>query len=456
LLGTALAPLALGAVLRALGREPLAPRWLAALTLAALIGTYTEIAPLIGPALVVAVLARRRPDQIAAVKAAVAVLAVAVVAAPLVWVRAVRSLLLLGGLPSDSFPTAFAGAPSWVVLGRFLGVAGPSASGVSIALLVLATTFVLAGVVSALVLSARRWFYLTVILTGLVLSVYLVTVRQRPYTQQRLVQLLLPLVLIVAAVGWDRLWRLQAERERVGPGRRRDRPPVRARITVAVGLAGALTLTLANCAVDHDMNLPAQARKRHVGPEFAEAANWLRKIGGPGGRNASVLVGDFFSQLWITDALRGEPDVSYPTLYVSYQGQNSYWNGRPRRWLLTDRNAVRSVDPGVVRHRNSRFALLDLSRGEAVVAVPADEAGQNSVLVLRSSRGPQDVELRGATRPRLSTDIAAMPGYGHLLAPGELHAGVTSLQVDLGDEVARRMVLSDRQFYFMLQGVAGG
>ena len=455
LLGTALVPLALGAVLRAVGRDPLVPRALAGLALSALVGTYTEFVPLIGPALVVAVLLRPCRDMVAALRSAVVVLAFALAAAPLVWVRAVRSLLFLGGIEADNFPSAFHQAPLHVIAGRFLGIAGFDAPTVSISLLLVLVAFVVVGLVAAVALTGRRWFYAALLLVGLLLAVYMVTVRERPYTQQRVVQLWLPLVLLVTAAGWDRLWRIVRERGATGSGRRRRRPARRPIAVAAAGLTGAGVFIVGNGVVVHDRELAAKARERHVGPEFAQAAGWVRELGGDEGDEAAVLVADFFSQLWITDALRDETEVSYPSLHPSYQYQLSYWDGNIRRWLLTDRRGIRTVDRGVVVRKNARFALLDLSRGRAVVAVSADVFGQNSYLVLDSARGPSEVGLVGTTRARAETDVAPSPGYGDPVDPDELRPGTTVLRLELDDGWVR-IVLSDSEEIFVLQSVRFG
>lgn len=451
LLGTGLALVALGAVVRAVGRDPLAPRWLAGLALTALIGTYTEFTPLVAPALVVAVLVRPSRELPAALRSAVLVLAVAVAAAPLAWLRALRSLLFLGGIASDTFPSAFHDAPLGVIVGRFLGAMTADDSSAPIAVVALLAAFVTVGVVGALVLSRRRWFFLTLLAVGIGLSVYFVTVRDRPYTQQRVVQLFLPLLLLVVAVGWDRLWCAARTRGSRWAGRRSRPPRLRPRTVVAAaGLTGAALFLVANAVVDARMDLPEKAKERHVGPEFAQAARWVRAVGGDDGERVDVLVGDFFSQLWITDALRDEPEVSYASLFVSYQGTTSYWDGEPRRWLLTDRWAIRDVDPGVVVHRNARFALLDLSKGKAVVAVPGDEFAQNSVVVLRSESAPTTVRLEGATRDRAPSDPPTQRSYGEVL---DVPTGATELEVDLTTSVRRRVILSDADDVFMLAGV---
>jgi hypothetical protein len=456
LLGTVLLPLALGAVVRALGRDPLVSSVMAGVILTSLVGTYTELLPLIALALVVAVLARRPREVPRALAAAIVMLVAAFVVAPLVWVRAVRSLVFIGGITVEGMPSSFRGAPLPVILGRFLGLAGPGDLDVSGLAVGLGVALAAVGILATLL--SRRWpFYLALVLPGAILSIYLVTVRERPYTQQRVVQLLLPLVLLVVVAGWDALWTTAQRRTRAGPGRRRTTPG-RARpatLVAVVGALGATAFVVSNGVTDHDMQLTEVAKTRHVGPEFAEAARWIRDDGGADGDRTAVLVGDFFSQLWITDALRDSPDVAYPALFTSYQAATSYWDGEPRRWLLTDSGAIMRVDSGVVVKQNDRFALLDLSKGAAVVVVPADEFGQNSYLVLRSPSAPTEVNLVGSARDRTPTDVAPLPGYGEVIGPDEITPGMTVLRLDLPG-AGLRVVLGNAEDVFQLRKVRFG
>lgn len=452
LMGTALVPLALGSVVTALEHDPLVPRAVAGLCLAALVGTYTEYLPLVAPALVVLVLMRRPSEIPAAVRSSMVLLLAAVVAAPLIWLRAVRSLLFLGSISSDSFPTSYAGAPMTLIVGRFLGAAGPGDATVSAWLVALLVAYALTGLVAAFVLGEHRTFLLVLVGTGLALSVYLVTVRDRPYSQQRAVQLLLPLVLVVAAIGWDRAWSVvRTRRLDNAAGRRRDRPAtsVGARLLTAGALGGAAVFLVSNSLVAHSLHLPAVARDRHVGDEFDQAAQWVRSYDGPSGAQTSVVVGDFFSQLWISDRLRGSSGVSYPTLHPSYQGQSSYWDREPRRWLLTDSTALQRVGRDVVVASNDRFALLDLSRGRAVVAVPGDVFGQNSWFIYRSDQGPRAVDLVGVARRRLATDAPVAPkDLGRDVLSSTLAEGEQQVRVVLTGKVGRRVVLSDDAWVF--------
>jgi hypothetical protein len=330
-----------------------------------------------------------------------------------------------------------------------------------VVLLVMVGSVTLAGMVAAVVLSGRRWFYGALVLVGCLLAVYMTTIRDRPYTQQRLVQLLLPLVLLVAAAGWDGLCRHTRSRESRAPraGSHLAAPARHIQTSTAlvgVGLAAAASLVVANAHVDDSLDMGTAGRERHVGPEFAEAAGWIRSLGDHQGDEAMVLVGDFFSQLWITDALRDVADVAYPALYPDYQYQNSYWDGQPRRWLLVDRYAIRSVRRHAVVRQNSRFALIDLSRASAVVAVPADVAGQNSYLILRSAKGPSAADLIGSTRARTPTDVPPAPGYGAHVQPSAIGPGTTEVRVEFGDAMARRIVLSDEDAVFVVGDILFG
>ncbi|MEJ7846231.1 MAG: hypothetical protein WKF93_11370, partial [Acidimicrobiales bacterium] len=87
------------------------------------------------------------------------------------------------------------------------------------------------------------------------------------------------------------------------------------------------------------------------------------------GSNVVVTVPRYFDQLWIADALRDRPGVSYGALYPDYFTSASAWDGEPRRYVLIGVDAITDLDPDMVIRSNERFSLVDLRRGEGLIAV---------------------------------------------------------------------------------------
>lgn len=431
LLGITLAAPAIAAVVAAFGRTRSFPLPFAALLLAAWMGTYSEFAPLVVPALLVGVVLRRPAEIPQALRRAAVVLGAGVLIAPLAWANAVRSLLFIGGIGSEGMRSAFTGVSRWALVNRFTGAA-PLTSGVSAraAGIVLALGLI-AGVVAAVALSRRRAFMLVLALTGGGTAYYLVTIKHRPYSQQRTVELWLPLVLLVAVFGYDRLitW-LRGPKEAgvtVNTSRRTAR---------VAGLLVACTLALAWVGVNisTDLKLPwrSAATKRHVDTSFAQAAGWVRAVGGPGGKDVVVATGDFFDQLWITDALRTHRLVSYADLFISYQAYPRFWDGSPRHWLLVDRKVLVHAPPSAIVHSNARFRLLDLSRGPILAVCTADEFYRGNVVVLRSADAPTTVSLVGTVvKRRLGNRAARRAVDGTQLPPGTLTPRTRVITLDV-------------------------
>jgi hypothetical protein len=419
-LGVALAPLALAGVVAALDRR--APVLLAGVLLSGLIGIYTEYTPFVAPALVGATLLRRRDLRGAVVRAA-GVVAAAVLVAPYVWVRAIQSLFGSSRAVEAVSDSPFRDAPAEVILNRLVGV-GPVDAGVtpSNVALVLGSLVVL-GCVLAIGLSRFRGLWIGMLAVGLPFIVWL-SVGQLGYTQRRSIDIVHPLVLVMAVIGWGELLRRITARRDPGPPRagapagdendgetepgtrlidpvpaggsrtagatllaspviagvlsepvttrvvRRTRP----QLPVVVISLGLLATTLVWAGMNARSNLhsfvESDLARRHVDDTFSDAAQWVRDVGGREGQDVSVLVPSFFEQQWIAYELADEARVEYPGVRPSYLRTESYWRGGTDRFLLIGKGVQFDADPGVVVFANARFQMLDLSRGAAVVLAP--------------------------------------------------------------------------------------
>ncbi|MCZ2823774.1 MULTISPECIES: hypothetical protein [unclassified Modestobacter] len=457
-LGIALAPLVLAGVVAALERDRRMPVLLAGLLLSGLVGTYSEYAPFVAPALVAALLLRRSGLGAAAARGA-GVLLAAVAIAPLAWYRAVQGLIGVRGGAADAFPSPFRDAPLHVVLNRLVGVAPAGAGDERSWLAVLLAALVVAGVLLGIVLGPQRGLWLGLLGAALPFIVWL-SVQRLGYTQRRAVEIVLPLVLFIAVVGWVSLVRRLSRRSVTG-GQRQVRV-VRwwAGAPVAVVLAAALLGSLVVFAgVNVRSSLAAFARAdlapRHVDSDFSEARQW---VAAAGEEDVSVLVPSFFDQQWMTLALLDDEQVEYPAIRPDYFRTESFWSGGVDRYWLVGIGVQVDADPAVVVHANDRFRMLDLSRGEAVIAAPygltdwdtglwADGGattvnaqaqalvvrtpgtGSAVTLTLRAPLGePVDVAVGAAGAPPVVVDDLALQPVA---APVELPAGTAPVLVDL-------------------------
>ncbi len=426
LFGVLVMPFAAAAVVSSLGAKPPVPRWLAAIALVAAVGSYTEYLPLVGPALVVALLIRPPRSLLAALKRLPLLLAVAAVAGPFIWYDAVRSLIYLGGVANGV--SVFDGVGSGAILNRFLGTNGVTAPFTAEPMTPVLVAVLAVGVLAALVASRRRPYLLVLAVWPPLLAYYLVELaaRHSGYTQQRVVGLYVPLLMFVTAYGYDRLADVVARFTA-------ERPDALRRglqgVVAAVAVLGLLAFGLVNARADRRQQLTAVALRRHVDPSFSDAASWVRELGGPDGRDVDVLVAEFFDQLWLTDALRREEDTQYPILYTSYMGCNSYWSKSVRRYLLVDRSTFVDADQALVVRSNPRFELLDLSKGPLVAVQQGDEFNNGNWFVLGNSDARRTVTLRGVVRPDDKPHPPRRAPTGARLAPGALTTTTTEITV---------------------------
>lgn len=443
-LGIALVLPVLGCVVAALDRRPPVPLLLAALMLSGVVGTYTEYAPFLAPALAGAVLLRRQGLGRTVARAA-ALLGLAIAIAPLVWWRALGTILGVRGGAADAWPSPFLARPQ-IVINRLVG-AGPLSGGFDLSLIALALgALVFVGMVLAVVLGPQRGMWLGLLAVGLAFLAYL-SVQRLGYTHRRAVEIAVPLALFMCAAGWAAL----VDRLRGRHPASADRPVGRLAPALPMAVTAALLACLvvwtgvnvrSSLASDDDVDLAG----RHVDEAYAEAQGWVEEIGDDG-EAVSVLVPDFFEQHWIAMALADEKAVEYPAVRADYFRTESFWSGGADRfWLVGDGVQV-DADEGVVVETNARFRLLDLEQGEAVVAAPyrlgswyplvlpdsdtatiADGAG---ILVLRSPGGDGDVSLAVRAGPDTPLLVRLEPET----APTELEpvqvTGATDVQVTL-------------------------
>ncbi len=362
----------------------------AALLLAGTAAVYTEYLVFVLPALGAAVLLARKGTRVGAFKRAAAAGAVAVVISPFAWYRGARTMLLgLRGGDQDDRSSWFAHADPWVSIGRALGTEGFYAGSSFRWLTLVALVAAVAALVAALLLRRRDgWLYGLLLFAALYVG-YL-TLAQRGYSQQRAVILLVPLVLVAVALGWEAI----AARVRWHP-----------RVVVAAVLVATVPVIGVNAAVASTDFSVDFAERQQYDEDFDEAVSWVEERGG---KDVLVASPDFFEQLWLAYGMRTEPDTSFADVNSTYLRRDTFWDGEPRRYLLVGSGAAMHADPAAVVASNDRFVMLDTEAGDVVVAVPgqgtwaahADESpaptGQNggAFLVLASPSLAGDYAVR--------------------------------------------------------------
>ena len=449
-LGIALAPLVVAVVVAALDRDRQVPVLLAGLLLSGLVGTYTEYAPFVAPAIAGALLLRRGGLGPAIARAAM-VVGVAVAVAPLAWLRAAQTLIGVRGGAADAWGSPFIVRPT-VMINRLTG-AGPVSGGFEPSVIgFLLAALVVVGAVLAVVLGPHRGAWIGFIGVGAPFVLWL-SLQGLGYTQRRAVELALPLGLFVSVLGWATLVeRLRGSAPEWAARRGADPRRLRAVLPAAVVVI-AVVPVLVWSGVNVRSSLAALAGTdlvaRHVDDDFTEAEEWIGEFGGREGSDVSVLVPAFFDQQWLGVALADEESVEYPTIRADYFRAVSFWSGGTDRYWLVGNGVQVDSDPEVVVRDNDRFRLLDLERGEAVVAAPYLLTGWNTtvqpdgaattigdaqvlvlgtpgaesvVLTLRSeSAVPLDVEITAPGLPPLRAEsVSATPAPFEVpLPPGE-------------------------------------
>jgi hypothetical protein len=368
-LGVSLLLAAIGLIASAMNNEDdRPPYWLAALALTALAGTYTEFGPFAGAAVLGILLFRPRKSYVSALRALGIVVAIALAIGPVIWFRAVKSLFFVGGLATgggsavtsvSDLAVAFLGPYAVIWNGSDSANYGFVATA-SVVVLVLA---VVAGVVLACADAKTRGFAVGVI-AGAVIAV-VVILRSVDYIGDRAVDMLTPLLLAAAVMGW---WtvplRLQLRRS---TGNRR-------RI-----LAGAVAV--AACVAIITVGVAASVRTvnglapyRSVSPAYAEAVGCAISYAGPGGSKVTVATSTLFEQLWLSDSLAEDADAAYPNLrgdlgYRANLSLTSFWDGELDPYLLIGPGAFVADTQASELCSFGQFRVLDMQHN-AVVAVP--------------------------------------------------------------------------------------
>ncbi|GAA0999332.1 hypothetical protein [Subtercola frigoramans] len=370
LLGIALLPLVIAViivVIESTRAERRAPLWLAALLLAALVGTYTEYLPFLAIVLVLIVLVRP-PRQIwPAMLRAVTVLGLSMVMGAVIWYRAVQNLLLVAGVASTGAPVPVsAGRALARLLGPYEpvlvpgpGPAHPLLERIELGLIIAGVTL---GILAAIVGKRSRGLAIGTIVSAVVVAY--IAYRGNDYSAGRGAGLVTPLAIAVAGIGWAGIHSWLKKRSK----------PTTA-LTFSVVAAGlAVLCAFFGVKVTNSFTVDEQSNDQIVTNDYAEAAAWVSGLGSGDGSSVAVATNSLFQQLWVAQALRDVPDVSYVSLrgdlgYRSSLSQLSYWNQTPERFVLVGSGAYADYDPSAVTEQNSTFTLIDLSKS-AVVAVP--------------------------------------------------------------------------------------
>jgi len=436
LLGISLAIAAIGCVIGAAQNR--SPVWPAALIVSGLVGVYTEYALFVAPAIAGGILLHRSNRYLLNLKRALLVLTISILIAPMAWWRGVIALLFHppSGFETNSSP--FIADGLWAAINRVLGVApfssglDPSKSGL------LLGAVVVTGLILALLLARNRGAWWGLLLVGLG-YLAMITVEQRGFTQLRAVLLFTPLALLACAAGWDGL------RRHVGRGRHQY-------WSKAVGWALVPVLVLwvgVNMRTVWAQVNPDYIASRHVNADYLEAADWVAELGGADGTDVSVLVPDFFPQLWIGFLLREDDAVSYPILNPSYFRVGEFWGGELDRYLLVGSGVQVDADPGAIVRSNGTFTLLDTSAGAVTVVAPdglaswfphTQPGGEfsgymgNTLLVLRSPGASENVSVAMSTTEPTAPLSVELVGQDGNVSSAELTNTPQTIPVTVPDQ----------------------
>ncbi|MFV0257144.1 MAG: hypothetical protein ACK5PP_01675 [Acidimicrobiales bacterium] len=363
------------------------PALLTAVVVAALLGSYSEYTSILGVAFAVIIIARAPRHILPAAARGLRIAALTVAVGPVIVWRVVHSLLFLSGVTSEGFGTLYRHVELPLVFARALGTTWPSATMASPVATALVASAVTIGLVSAVILhrSRRLWLGLT---AGAVTTTWYVTVViGSDYSNQRSVEIMQPIMLWAAVVGWtavaDRAAATAAPAPPpvAGPARTatlrtatlRTVAPLGAGLLVATGVWAAVALSGAY-ATRRAMPPLAFLERRAVDPGYDDLTAWADRYGGPAGVDLTVVTSGVEESFWAGDALRHFADVDYPILYPGYQGSPSFTEAPPDgisdRYLLVDRQSFVIPADADALEQNERFLLFDTASQPLTVLSP--------------------------------------------------------------------------------------
>ncbi len=368
LLGTSLLLATIGLITMTMNGGPdRQPHWLSALVLAALAGTYTEFGPFVGAVLAGVLLVRNWRRNPADLRGVGIVLVLTLVMGPVIWFRAIKSLFFVGGLATGG------GSEVMSILDLVISFLGPYASiwrGVDPANLGFLSTAALIAFIAAVVIGMAlacvdrrtRGFAAGVILGALIAVVVLL--RSGDYIGGRAVDMITPLILAAAVMGW---WTVPDLLRRAP-----KRWPAVLASAVAIVVCIGLVAVGARAAI-RTINALAPSF-RTVSPAYSEAAACATARAGEEGADLTVATATLFDQLWLSDALADDPDVAYPNLrgdlgYRANLSLTSFWDGERDPYILVGPGAFVGLNDAGVMCAAGQFELVEM-RGNAVVAVP--------------------------------------------------------------------------------------
>ena len=469
-LGNAFVPLVIGLVVLVVKRDPDGPPlWLASLVLAALAGTYTEFGPFIGLVLASIVLVRPIRQVLPALGRAAAVLGVSVAIAPAVWWRAAKSLLFVGGLAvgRDHEAVGFgdlAGSLTGPYRAILEGTEVLPGGRITVAIISLVLVFVLLGVLAALVPLPTRGLAIGALL-GVALAFYIGS-RGDAYIGARAVDMMTPIVLIAAVVGWSA----------VADGLLALKRGALSTISAAVVLVLAIGVVVTGVAASVRHIVVREAADRHVTQDYEQAAGWLRTHAGDDGAPATAAVATLFDQLWLADATVESPDVAFINLrgdlgYLSDRYLQRFWDGEGDPYVLVGPGAYFDGPDDSIIASNATFRMIRMSDAGAVV-VPIPEDGNWLYTVDGAggitAQGIADVQIlaRGSALSGATLEVSGpedgtvveIEQDGRTLASSEITDGIASLPLDevtLAGPGARvtLSIAGDREAPFTLRGI---
>lgn len=456
LLGIAIVPVTLALLLAAVFEtgpwRP--PVWLVGLSIAGLFATYSEYLPILALGLGAGLLATWFSTGLTvfgrALRKCVHIGLFAVVLAPLAWYNLVRALLLEYRIAGRFSLSPFLDTTGWAVINRYAGVASFQAGGSPSLLGPLICGAILLGVIAALWSAPGRRVAAYVASSAFLIYV-LSFVRPYDYAQLRAIEITLPVVFLGVAVGFHTVFRRIRARSQ----------PLAVVVAAPLGLLLA-AFSIANVQTARETTSSPIVVSRTVDADFSEALGWLRNVVRGKGENLLVLDSHFFQQLWIMYLLREWPQVDYPFIYGDYtkglEGRG-LWDSKLRSYALVGTRDYVDADPGVIMAENNRYRLLDLSKGQALVAMPV--AGFNydqfvperryqlwmedqaRLLVFRTPGYPKRAVLSGMGLPELSPlDLRASNPDGAILGDSSVTGDPSRLILELPEQVLNEVVVT--------------